>query len=266
MNVVLVIVDTLRRDAVSAYNSDADTPNLSRIAERSVVFEDFTAVSCWTMPTHGSMLTGQYPSIHHGMEPTVSLSRSLPMVSELLGESGVRSHGINVPPPLAGESGFRDRGWDQWQNNRRMSKLGQLSRLLQTWAEVGVRRSPRRAVSPSFVDALRENYRTRWAVDDLVSAVDEPGDSFAFANLFSPHRPYKPLTGEADDVSDSARKLAWRNEYYRHRINYGDLDVDESVIEENRLLYDREVAWVDENLGRLFDRLGKKTYSTRRLC
>lgn len=258
MNVLLVIVDTLRRDAVSAYDDDADTPNLSRIAEKSVVFEDFTAASCWTMPTHGSMLTGQYPSIHRGLEPTVSLSRSSPMLSELLSESGVRAHGINIPPPLAGEAGFRDRGWDQWQNTHRMSKPRQLSRLFKTWAEVGLGRTPSRAVSPSFVNALRENYRTRWAVDDLVTAINEPGESFAFANLFSPHRPYKPITGEAGDVSNAARKLAWRADDYHIRYNYGDLDVDESAIEENRRLYDREVAWVDENLGRLFDRLEAK--------
>lgn len=258
MNVVLVIIDTLRRDAVSAYDSDADTPHLSRIAERSIVFEDFTAVSCWTMPTHGSMLTGQYPSIHRGMEPTVSLSPSVPLVSELLGESGIQAHGINIPPPLAGEAGFRDRGWDQWQNTNRISKYRQVSRLFRTWTEVGLRRSPRRAISPSFIDALRENYRTRWAINDLVDAITEPGDSFAFANLFSPHRPYKPITGEADDVSESARKLAWRDDDYHLRYNYGDLDVDESVIKENRLLYDYEVAWIDENLGRLFDGLETK--------
>jgi arylsulfatase A-like enzyme len=91
-----------------------------------------------------------------------------------------------------------------------------------------------------------------------VAAISEPGDSFAFANLFSPHRPYKPISGEADEVSDPARKLAWRNEQYRNRYNYGDLEIDESVISENRRLYDREVAWVDENIGRLFDQLENK--------
>ena len=109
MNVVLIVVDALCRDGLSVYDDSNSTPRLAEIASRSLVLDDVTAASCWTMPTHASMFTGLYPSRHRAIEPRVRLDDSVPFVSEMLSESGFRTHAINIPHPLSWDSGF-DRG------------------------------------------------------------------------------------------------------------------------------------------------------------
>lgn len=262
MNVVLVVVDTLRRDAISPYNPEQETPNLDRIADRSVVFEDVTASSCWTMPTHASMFTGQYPSRHGAIEPRLELGRDIPLVSELLSAAGYRTHAVNIPHPLSGDAGF-NRGWDEYGNTYADPKPVQAWRLLRSWVDLGLAKEPLAALKPSYLAPLRSNYRTRVAIDHVLDVARADGDEpfFAFTNLFAAHKDYRPFPRHAPDVSEDARRLAERirgetdGHHYQLRLNYGDLELDQSVIDETRELYQAEVRWIDESLGRLFDGL-----------
>ena len=62
-NVVLISMDTVRADHLGAYGYDRETsPNVDRFAERATVFENAISQSAWTLPAHGSMMTGLYPS------------------------------------------------------------------------------------------------------------------------------------------------------------------------------------------------------------
>lgn len=64
--VVFVVVDTVRADHLSVYGAERPTtPALARRAESAAVFEHAFATSPWTVPSIGSLLTGQLPS-HHG--------------------------------------------------------------------------------------------------------------------------------------------------------------------------------------------------------
>jgi arylsulfatase A-like enzyme len=67
-NVLVVVIDTLRADHLSAYGyRRSTTPNLDHIARQGVLFENAISVCSWTLPSHASMLTGRYPS-DHGMQ------------------------------------------------------------------------------------------------------------------------------------------------------------------------------------------------------
>lgn len=64
-NLILVTIDTLRADRVGPYGGTTGlTPNLDAIAKRGVVFLDTTAHAPLTLPSHASLLTGQFPSRH----------------------------------------------------------------------------------------------------------------------------------------------------------------------------------------------------------
>jgi arylsulfatase A-like enzyme/Flp pilus assembly protein TadD len=64
-NVLLVTIDTLRADHVGAYGaSRAATPTLDGLAARGVLFEEAIATVPLTLPSHASILTGQYPPTH----------------------------------------------------------------------------------------------------------------------------------------------------------------------------------------------------------
>jgi arylsulfatase A-like enzyme/Tfp pilus assembly protein PilF len=64
-NVLLVTIDTLRADRVGAYGArGVETPTLDALAARGVLFERAMATVPLTLPSHASILTGQYPATH----------------------------------------------------------------------------------------------------------------------------------------------------------------------------------------------------------
>ena len=66
-NVLVIVIDTLRADHVSAYGySRKTTPEIDRLASQGVLFESAIAPCSWSLPSHASLLTGRYP-LDHGM-------------------------------------------------------------------------------------------------------------------------------------------------------------------------------------------------------
>ena len=66
-NVLVIVVDTLRADHVSAYGyTRATSPNLDRMAQQGVLFENAVSTSSWSLPSHVSLLTGRY-QFEHGI-------------------------------------------------------------------------------------------------------------------------------------------------------------------------------------------------------
>ena len=61
MNVILIVLDTWRRDHVGCYdNSRIHTPNIDRFAERGAVFENAYLASYPTLPCRRDIATGRY--------------------------------------------------------------------------------------------------------------------------------------------------------------------------------------------------------------
>ncbi len=63
-NVLLITIDTLRADAISAYGGRASTPRLDALAARGARFTFAHAHAVVTLPSHTSILTGAYPYEH----------------------------------------------------------------------------------------------------------------------------------------------------------------------------------------------------------
>jgi arylsulfatase A-like enzyme len=65
LNILLVTIDTLRADRLGCYGyTQIETPNLDRLAREGVVFENASAPAPLTAPSHASMMTGVYPTVH----------------------------------------------------------------------------------------------------------------------------------------------------------------------------------------------------------
>jgi arylsulfatase A-like enzyme/tetratricopeptide (TPR) repeat protein len=63
-NVLVVSIDTLRRDHLAPYGAPFETPAASRLAREGVVFEHAVSHIPVTLPSHASMFTGLYPPRH----------------------------------------------------------------------------------------------------------------------------------------------------------------------------------------------------------
>ena len=66
-NIVLITIDALRADHLSCYGYERNTsPNIDKIAEKGIVFNNVIAPSSWTAPSMVSLFTSVYP-INHGV-------------------------------------------------------------------------------------------------------------------------------------------------------------------------------------------------------
>ena len=65
LNIILISLDALRYDMTGIGGSKRGlTPNLDQFATESVVFHDAVASAPWTLPSHMSVWTGRWPSVH----------------------------------------------------------------------------------------------------------------------------------------------------------------------------------------------------------
>ena len=87
-NVLLIIWDTARAQDMSLYGYERKTtPFLDSLARRAVVFDYAFSAAPWTLPSHASMLTGQYAGALTA-DWTSPLDRTFPTLAEALYKEG----------------------------------------------------------------------------------------------------------------------------------------------------------------------------------
>lgn len=133
-DILLVVTDTVRADRVSAYGYwRRTTPQIEGLAAAGTLFEDVTAPSCWTLPSHASLFTGEPPWVH-GSHRRASggvsvngwnvapLRDDLPTLAERLQALGYRTVSISANPWFSYDIGLT-RGFDDaqlYEDSRRL--------------------------------------------------------------------------------------------------------------------------------------------------
>ncbi|MFN7147452.1 MAG: sulfatase-like hydrolase/transferase, partial [Myxococcota bacterium] len=90
-NLVLVTVDTLRRDHVGTYGSVVSTPVLDRLAREGAVYDNAVTPIPETAPSHASMFTGLHPVRHKVVANGIPLKGGYLTVTEQLAVTGYRT-------------------------------------------------------------------------------------------------------------------------------------------------------------------------------
>lgn len=95
LNVILITVDTLRHDLGYMGYSRPISPNLDRLAARSVVFERAYALASYTGKSMGPMLIGRYPSeTHRGWWHFNRFGPEDTFLQERLQDAGIHTIGV----------------------------------------------------------------------------------------------------------------------------------------------------------------------------
>ena len=170
LNLVLVTIDTLRADRLGCYGySKIETPNLDKLAQRGVLFENAVTHTPLTAPSHASMFTGLYPTVHKirdtGGFVMQSPHQTLPEVLHQQGWDTAAFVGASV---LKKQFGF-NRGFAVYDDEMPKPDPRQLS------GDYADRRAG------EVVDRA-----TAW----LASQSGKP--YFLWVHLFDPHSPYNP--------------------------------------------------------------------------
>jgi arylsulfatase A-like enzyme/Flp pilus assembly protein TadD len=90
LNLVVVTVDTLRADHLGCYGyTMIETPALDRLAREGALFENAVAQTPLTPPSHASIFTGTYPTVHKVRNTGgFVLQSSFKTLAEILQEEG----------------------------------------------------------------------------------------------------------------------------------------------------------------------------------
>ncbi len=133
-NIVLIVVDTLRRDHVSAYGADIATPTMQGLADAGQVFTQLQASYHQTTMSMAALFTGRTPSIESGVvaEPLgwegrhwcgmvrfaagpedSCVPQGLTTLAESLRDAGYWTAGVVANRLLFAPAGY-DQGFDAW--------------------------------------------------------------------------------------------------------------------------------------------------------
>ena len=151
-NLVLVSIDTLRPDHVGCYGYGEDTtPRLDELARAGILFRHVVAQAPYTLPSHATLFSGQFPSVHGVQTGSQALSslRS-PLLARELDARGYATMAVTGGGYVVPRWGF-DKGMDRFlvkdalrHANRKFfaELLGESSDLAESSATAGPRPEP----------------------------------------------------------------------------------------------------------------------------
>ena len=226
---VIILVDTLRRDALGCYGAELDpSPVVDGLAAEGVRFDQAISTSGWTLPSVASLMTATWPSVHKAMGKSSRLtpiSEDLPTAAEVFSDAGFATLAIANAAFLSPVLGL-ERGFDEFDHRH------------------------------AFNDRIR---RAKESVDTALGLASEHMDEpmLLVVHLFDPHLDYDPLGKFADrfvgdrnepplplSATDCSQVLSKPGE----PPNAQDLDYIRSA-------YLAEVAYTDAQIGRLCEGL-----------
>ena len=106
-DLILVVVDALRADAIGAYGASQDaTPNLDALAKDGIVFEEAVAASTATPSAIASLYTSLAVSSHGCERQGDFLDPESLTLAEVLAARGYRTLGLPNHPTISGTRGF----------------------------------------------------------------------------------------------------------------------------------------------------------------
>jgi arylsulfatase A-like enzyme len=273
-NVVVIVVDTLRADHLSSYGYFRPTsPNLDRIAQQGVLFENAIAPSSWTLPSHASLLTGRYAYEHGATDvkspPESTLDDRYPTLPEVFAQHGYRTGAFSANYIYfckdlglgRGFLHFEDYFSSFFDGSIRTLYGREITRLI--LSRNVVRRVLIRLGFPS-IDELQPNSKTSWMVRKRASEVnrealtwidhDRTRPFFVFMNYFDTHRPYGTPPGYPRKFLSLNTHAAYLDEVTPAPVPHSKTD-----------LYDESIGYGDDQIGKFFDELKRRGLDQRTL-
>jgi len=251
-DVVLIVLDTIRAESLSAYGYTRDTsPAFDALAREGALFEDATAPSTWSLPAHASLFTGRWPSSHGAHAENRFLDARFPTLAQVLEANGYETFCITANAWISDGLGLT-RGFahqDQSVRDEGGAGLGFsfIHRLMDRFGFLEADKGGDLVVA-RFEDWARER----------PAGAKRP--AFVFLNFIEAHFPYHQLPHDV--------LFRFTDEPYS-RLRQISLDLlgaqfggpsppAEEVAEPTRAMYDGGIVHTDRLLGRVADALQKR--------
>lgn len=263
-NVIVIVLDTLRADRVSGFGYDRQTtPHFDAFLEDATVFTDAVTQSPWSIPSHASLFTGQYPHEHGAttITPILQERRYLP---KLLAEAGYETYGISFNEYVRPLTGFGS-GFDEFVSRSSTVEpawcADALARVVNWGMSTPRVRRPveraftaiRTAASPVRGDEASECHSVVAHVADALARAQSP--YFLFVNLMDAHLPRSPAPEYYDQfVDDDLEDVAVVANERTH--TFGE-QMDGEALRKMSQLYDADVRTMDVTFGEVIGTLSR---------
>jgi arylsulfatase A-like enzyme len=234
-NIIFIVVDALRADHLSSYGyASKVAPNLeNRLASVGVLFTEATAVSSWTNPSNGALLTGRLPSDIDTVwsDENRRIPESETLLAEYLQSNGYITAGFVSNWWLSARFGY-DQGFDyyvQTEGDDR-ERAAAVNELAQTWLDA-----------------------------NCVSFERSGKPLFLFLYYFDPHSWYDPPSPfDTRFDPDYAGFLTPEIFGHGHDVVSGKITLSERDLAHLLALYDGEIAYWDQQFGLMMDDLERR--------
>jgi arylsulfatase A-like enzyme len=265
-NILLIVLDTARADHFPPHPRGEElAPRLAREVRGGTARERVWAAAPWTLPSHGSLFTGSYPSEHGligpaGIDPAgrlLSLRHQVEAQGDnwlptALHAAGYHTWAVSANPWITEPLGF-SRGFDQFEvvGAARPAARARGSPVLRGFA----------GRLSGWVQGLDQSFDKGGpeAVHRVRRLMNSPRTPFfGFVNLMETHSPFSsPPVLRGLPIADRLRayQAIRKRGLYRYTIAY---NVGQDVISEAELrmlsrLYAGEVALADRLVGGILD-------------
>ncbi|CAN5675119.1 hypothetical protein BH23PLA1_BH23PLA1_06630 [soil metagenome] len=257
-NVLLIVLDTVRAESTSLHGYERDTtPVLRRLSEQGIRFDHARVPAPWTLPAHASIFTSRWP---HELSSKLDqpLDDTYDTIAEYLRDRGYATAGFVANRFFCNAWYGLGRGFLHYDDSAI------------TWTSIlgssGLGRRVARTAFPSPVDRPSAYFRRKNAETlnrEFLQWIDGPRPEgrpfFAFLNYFDAHDPYLPPDGwkrrfglQPEGKADFALLRDW-HEATRTNPEVPERDVTLAIDS-----YDECIAYLDEQLGLLFDDLDRR--------
>jgi arylsulfatase A-like enzyme len=256
MNFIVLMCDTFRRDHLGCYGNGAvRTPNLDRLAQESVVFDQAFSCSFPTLPCRAELFTGKFVFPYLDWGP---LPRSELLLSETLARHNYTCAMVTdnfqlCKPGYDYERGFHSRirvrgqGYEpvvpkdtpfEWPCPK--EKLKSPERTEQYLRNISLREREEDWFAPRVMSGAME-----W-----LEREHRYGKFFLWVDCFDPHEPWDPPQSYTDLYNPGYSGDAVTMPHYGPCSGYTDAEMNHI-----RALYKGEVSLVDTWIGKLLDRV-----------
>ncbi|MBI4557439.1 MAG: sulfatase-like hydrolase/transferase [Candidatus Hydrogenedentes bacterium] len=245
-NVILIVADTLRADALRLYSgrARARTPSLEALAADGVLFQNGFAQASWTKASFATIFTGQYPEGHTATGKQSQLPADRDTLAELLSEKGYFTKGFsnngNISKTFNFQQGFVD--YTDLEPNRYFGATPSSAKMIlyEVLRRVRGKIFKRMVVTDFYQPAESVSEVALGWLDKRGTAPNSP--FFLFLHYMDPHDPYMDRTEPG--------------------IGYARRDMENpdpgKFLDKMRVAYDGEIEYMDQHLGTLFDGLRQR--------
>jgi arylsulfatase A-like enzyme len=272
-NVMLIVLDTVAAGHLSLHGYDrATSTTLLELANHGTMFERACASSSWTLPSHATMFTGRW--LHElSVGWLTPLDNRFPTLAEFLSGQGYATAGFVANAPYCGSDSGLGRGFTRYEDDsfpgltalktavlvdRVLTGVQASTEFLEDWLELEEwRPSVDRFLGVFLSDRKTAAVVNREMLDWLARRPEPERPFFAFLNYYDAHYPYLLPVGKwhrfggAPTDNGQFRMLQSWNDLNKTLLPARDLAFAVTA-------YDECVADLDEQIGKLIDRLRQR--------